>query len=114
MIREGLRNLAAGANPIVMKKGMAKAVEAAVGAIKEQSQKVNGTADIARVGTVSSGDETIGKLIAEAVRRECDVSGRGDVQPGFSDVAQRPRCGERQADDTSVEHGRYQRRIEVF
>ena len=69
MIREGLRNLAAGANPIVMKKGMAKAVEAAVGAIKEQSQKVNGTADIARVGTVSSGDETIGKLIAEAMEK---------------------------------------------
>ena len=67
MIREGLRNLAAGA--IVMKKGMAKAVEAAVGAIKEQSQKVNGTADIARVGTVSSGDETIGKLIAEAMEK---------------------------------------------
>ena len=69
MIREGLRNLAAGANPIVMKKGMAKAVEAAVGAIKEQSQKVNGTADIARVGTVSSGDEAIGKLIAEAMEK---------------------------------------------
>ena len=66
---DGLRNLAAGANPIVMKKGMAKAVEAAVGAIKEQSQKVNGTADIARVGTVSSGDETIGKLIAEAMEK---------------------------------------------
>ena len=69
MIHEGLKNLAAGANPIVMKKGMAKAVEAAVGAIKEQSQKVNGTADIARVGTVSSGDETIGKLIAEAMEK---------------------------------------------
>ena len=66
MIHEGLKNLAAGANPIVMKKGMAKAVEAAVSAIKEQSQKVNGTDDIARVGTVSSSDETIGKLIAEA------------------------------------------------
>ena len=58
MIHDGLKNLAAGANPIVMKKGMAKAVSAAV-AIKEQSQKVNGTDDIARVGTVSSGDETI-------------------------------------------------------
>ena len=69
MIHEGLKNLAAGANPIVMKKGMAKAVDAAVGAIKEQSQKVNGTADIARVGTVSSGDETIGKLIAEAMEK---------------------------------------------
>ena len=69
MIREGLKNLAAGANPIVMKKGMAKAVEAAVAAIRAQSQKVNGSADIARVGTVSSGDETIGKLIAEAMEK---------------------------------------------
>ena len=67
MIREGLKNLAAGANPIVMKKGMAKAVETAVEAIKANSQKVNGTDDIARVGTVSSGDESIGKLIAEAM-----------------------------------------------
>ena len=55
MVREGLKNLAAGANPIVMKKGMSKAVEAAVSAIRAQSQKVNGTDDIARVGTVSSG-----------------------------------------------------------
>ena len=69
MVREGLKNLAAGANPIVMKKGMAKAVDAAVAAIREQSQKVNGTADIARVGTVSSGDEEIGKLIAEAMEK---------------------------------------------
>ncbi len=69
MIREGLKNLAAGANPIVMKKGMAKAVDAAVAAIHEQSQKVNGTDDIARVGTVSSGDAFIGKLIAEAMEK---------------------------------------------
>ena len=69
MIREGLKNLAAGANPIVMKKGMAKAVDAAVAAIHQQSQKVNGTADIARVGTVSSGDAFIGKLIAEAMEK---------------------------------------------
>ena len=69
MIREGLKNLAAGANPIVMKKGMAKAVETAVEAIKANSQKVNGTADSARVGTVSSGDEFIGKLIAEAMEK---------------------------------------------
>ena len=69
MVREGLKNLAAGANPIVMKKGMAKAVETAVSAIKANSQKVNGTADIARVGTVSSGDENIGKLIAEAMEK---------------------------------------------
>ena len=69
MVREGLKNLAAGANPIVMKKGMSKAVEAAVSAIRAQSQKVNGTDDIARVGTVSSGDAFIGKLIAEAMEK---------------------------------------------
>ncbi len=69
IIGEGLKNLAAGANPIVMKKGIAKAVEAAVSAIRTNSQKVNGTDDIARVGTVSSGDETIGKLIAEAMEK---------------------------------------------
>lgn len=69
MVREGLKNLAAGANPIVMKKGMAKAVSAAVEAIRAQSQKVNGTEDIARVGTVSSGDEAIGTLIAEAMEK---------------------------------------------
>ncbi len=69
MIREGLKNLAAGANPIVMKKGIAKAVDAAVAAIRAQSKTVNGTEDIARVGTVSSGDETIGSLIAEAMEK---------------------------------------------
>ena len=69
MIREGLKNLAAGANPIVMKKGMAKAVDCAVAAIKANSQKVNGTDDITRVGTVSSSDEFIGKLIAEAMEK---------------------------------------------
>ena len=69
IIREGLKNLAAGANPMVMKKGIAKATTAAIDAIKANSQKVNGTADIARVGAVSSGDETIGKLIAEAMEK---------------------------------------------
>ena len=69
IIREGLKNLAAGANPIVMKKGISKAVETAVESIRANSQKVNGTDDIARVGTVSSGDETIGKLIAEAMEK---------------------------------------------
>ena len=69
MVREGLKNLAAGANPIVMKKGMAKAVDAAVASIHAQSQKVNGPDDIARVGTVSSGDAFIGKLIAEAMEK---------------------------------------------
>jgi chaperonin GroEL len=69
MITEGLRNLAAGANPIVVKKGMAKATEAAVAEIKKQSKKVDGSKDIARVGAVSSGDELIGKLIAEAMEK---------------------------------------------
>ena len=69
IIREGLKNLAAGANPMVMKKGIAKATAAAIDAIKANSQKVNGTDDIARVGAVSSGDETIGKLIAEAMEK---------------------------------------------
>ncbi len=69
IVGEGLKNLAAGANPIVMKKGVAKAVEAAVASIKADSQKVNGTDDIARVGTVSSGDTMIGKLIAEAMEK---------------------------------------------
>ena len=69
MVREGLKNLAAGANPIVMKKGIAKAVDAAVAAIHAQSKPVSGTSDITRVGTVSSGDETIGKLIAEAMEK---------------------------------------------
>ena len=65
--REGLKNLSAGANPMVMRKGIEKAVAAAVAAIKEHSVPVNGSADIARVGTVSSGDESIGSLIAEAM-----------------------------------------------
>ncbi len=69
IIREGLKNLAAGANPMVMKKGIAKATEAAIEAMKANSQKVNGAADIARVGAVSSGDETIGALIAEAMEK---------------------------------------------
>ena len=69
MIQEGLRNLAAGANPIVGKKGMAKAVEAAVAEVKKQAKTVDGSKDIARVGAVSSGDEEIGKLIADAMEK---------------------------------------------
>ena len=67
--REGLKNLSAGANPMVMRKGIEKAVAAAVEAIKEHSVPVNGSEDIARVGTVSSGDESIGALIAEAMEK---------------------------------------------
>ncbi|MBR4546400.1 MAG: chaperonin GroEL [Oscillibacter sp.] len=69
MIAEGLKNLAAGANPMIVKKGMAKAVDAAVAEIKKQSRSVDGSKDIARVGAVSSGDEAIGKLIAEAMEK---------------------------------------------
>ena len=69
IIREGLKNVAAGANPMVMRRGIAKATEAAVAAIRENSQPVSGTGDIARVGAVSSGDEQIGKLIAEAMEK---------------------------------------------
>ncbi len=69
IIREGLKNLAAGANPMVMKKGIAKATEAAIEAIKSHSKPVSGTSDIARVGAISSSDEFIGNLIAEAMEK---------------------------------------------
>ena len=69
MINEGLKNLAAGANPMVMRKGIQKATKAAVEAVKAASQPVSGSKDIARVGTISSGDEVIGTLIAEAMEK---------------------------------------------
>ena len=69
MIREGLKNLAAGANPMVMRRGIQKATEAAVAEIRANSQPVSGSQDIARVGTISSGDELIGRLIAEAMEK---------------------------------------------
>ncbi len=68
-LTEGMKNVAAGANPMVIRKGIAKAVEVAVASLKANSQKVNGTADIARVGTVSSGSEEIGTLIADAMEK---------------------------------------------
>ena len=68
-VHEGLKNLAAGANPMVMRKGMTKAVDTAVKAIHEQSKKVDGPADIARVAAVSSGNDEIGKLISEAMEK---------------------------------------------
>ncbi len=67
MIQEGMKNVAAGANPMVMRKGISKAVEAAVAAIQENSKKINGTRDIARVAAISSGSDEIGKLIADAM-----------------------------------------------
>ncbi|MBP3654502.1 MAG: chaperonin GroEL [Oscillospiraceae bacterium] len=69
MINEGLKNLAAGANPMVMRKGISKATAAAVDCVRKNSQPVSGTSDIARVGTISSGDEVIGTLIAEAMEK---------------------------------------------
>lgn len=69
LVREGMKNIAAGANPMVVKKGMAKAVDATVDAIVENSKKIEGSADIARVATVSSGDESVGELIAEAMEK---------------------------------------------
>ncbi len=69
IITEGIKNLAAGANPMIMKKGITKATKTAIEAIKANSKPVNGTEDIARVGAISSGDETIGKLIAEAMEK---------------------------------------------
>ena len=69
LVREGMKNVTAGANPMIVKKGMQKAVDAAVASIVEHSQKVSGSADIARVTTVSSGDESIGKLIADAMEK---------------------------------------------
>ena len=68
-IREGMKVVAAGANPMIIKKGITKAVDEAVKSLVASSKKVNGSADIARVGTVSSGDEVIGKLIADAMEK---------------------------------------------
>ena len=68
-IREGMKNVAAGANPMIIKKGISKAVDAAVEALVAASKPVNGTDDIARVGTVSSADEKVGRLIADAMEK---------------------------------------------
>jgi len=85
IIHEGLKNVAAGANPMVMRRGIAKAAEAAVAAIKKNSQPVSGSGDIARVGAVSSGDEQIGKLIAEAMEK---VSQKGVITVEESKTAE--------------------------
>ncbi|HIS76466.1 MAG TPA: chaperonin GroEL [Candidatus Merdivicinus excrementipullorum] len=69
LVREGMKNVAAGANPMVIKRGIQKAVDEAVKAIIANSKKVDGSEDIARVGTVSSGSEEVGKLIAEAMEK---------------------------------------------
>ena len=69
LVREGMKNVTSGANPMIVKRGIESAVKAAVGAIVADSKKVSGSADIARVATVSSGNEEIGKLIAEAMEK---------------------------------------------
>lgn len=69
MVREGMKNVAAGANPMVLKKGMRKAVNVAVDIIRESAKKVNGREDIARVATISANDEVIGQLIAGAMEK---------------------------------------------
>ncbi|MDE5769571.1 MAG: chaperonin GroEL [Oscillospiraceae bacterium] len=69
IVNEGMKNIAAGANPMILKKGIAKAVDTAVETIKANSKPVEGSEDIARVGTVSSADESVGKLIAEAMEK---------------------------------------------
>ena len=69
MVHEGMKNVTAGANPMVLRKGMKKAVDRAIECLKTSSKKVNGSDDIARVGTVSSGDEVIGTLIANAMEK---------------------------------------------
>ena len=69
LIREGMKNVAAGANPMIVRKGISKAVDAAVKSIVDNSKKIEGSADIARVATISSADENVGKLIAEAMEK---------------------------------------------
>ena len=68
-VREGMKNVTAGANPMVLRKGIKKAVDAAVASLTAASKKVNGKEDIARVGTISAGDEVIGQLIADAMEK---------------------------------------------
>ncbi len=85
IIQEGLKNVTSGANPMVMRKGIEKAVEVAVEAIKANSEVIKGSEDIARVGAVSSGDESVGQLIAEAMEK---VSSTGVITIEESKTAQ--------------------------
>ena len=93
MINEGLKNLAAGANPMVLKKGIKKAIDAAIVSVKGQAKKVNGTEDIARVGTISSGDAEIGKIKKTAEKNAADgtlnilVCHRASLYPKIKDSA---------------------------
>ena len=69
MVHEGMKNLAAGANPIILRKGMKKATDTAVEAIKEMSQKISGKAQIANVAAISASDEEVGQLVADAMEK---------------------------------------------
>lgn len=88
MVHEGLRNLAAGANPMVLRKGLEKGTRAAVEALKEQAKRVEGAQDIARIGTISSGDAEIGALLAEVMEK---VSTDGVITVEESNTAETTR-----------------------
>ena len=85
LVREGMKNVVAGANPMVIKKGIQKAVDAAVEAVKSHSKPVNGTEDIARIATISSADEDIGRIIADAMEK---VTADGVITVEESKIAQ--------------------------
>ena len=84
-VREGMKNVAAGANPMVVKKGIKMGVDAAVEAVKSHSKPVNGTEDIARIATISSADEDIGRIIADAMEK---VTADGVITVEESKIAQ--------------------------
>ena len=69
MVHEGMKNLAAGANPIILRKGMRKATDTAVEAIAKMSSKVNGKDQIAKVAAISAGDEEVGEMVADAMEK---------------------------------------------
>ena len=93
-MNEGMKNLAAGANPIIMRKGMKKATDCAVEAIKKMSSKVNGKEHIARVASISAGNDEVGAMVADAMEK---VSGDGVITIEESkDHADRTRSGRRQ------------------
>ena len=85
LVREGMKNVVAGANPMVIKKGIQKAVDAAIEAVKSHSQPVKGTEDIARIATISSADEDIGRIIADAMEK---VTSDGVITVEESKIAQ--------------------------
>ena len=79
MIHEGIKNLAAGANPIILRKGMKKATDCAVDAIKEMSETLQGKEQIAKVAAISAGDEQVGEMVADAMEKVSNEIGRAHV-----------------------------------